>query len=142
MRIVLAALLFLAVPIALGELAPEVYLALQRDAPELVQLEIVDVEIDRELKKPRGCGFFEFEVVRHVTAKAKVMKVIRSRSGVKPGATIEVRYVSLKQCEGWTGARPIPLLDEDTRVYAWLVYTGRRFAPAARGASFAAELPR
>lgn len=141
MRTALAVLLFVA-STAMGELAPEVYRALQRDAPELLQIEVTDVEIDREFRKPRGCGFFDFEVVRDVTAKAKVVKVIRSRAGVRPGATIDIRYASLSPCEGWVGPRPIPVLDEGTRVYAYLVHTGRRFAPAARGASFVAEPPR
>lgn len=142
MRIALFAVLLAISPFAFAELPPEVYAAMQRDAPELLQLQITDVDIDRDFNKPRGCGIFEFEIERHVTARAKVVSVIRSKAGVRPGALIEIRYTSLKQCEGWSGAGPIPVVEEGTRVFAYLKKTERGFTDAARGASFVAGIPK
>ncbi|HEX6095288.1 MAG TPA: hypothetical protein VF432_03105 [Thermoanaerobaculia bacterium] len=139
MRAFLVALFVFAAPLALGELAPEVYKAMQQAAPEVLYLEVTEVDIDRDFHKPSGCGFFEFEVLRNVTAKAKVLRVVRSRSGVRPGAVITVPYQSLRQCSGFSGARPIPLLEEGMKTYAYLTAARRGFEPAARGASFSPE---
>ena len=136
------AILIAIAPFAFAELAPEVYRAMQQQAPELLYVEVTDVDIDRDFRKPSGCGFFEFEITRNVVLQAKVLRVMRSASNVKPGTMISVRYASLKQCEGWVGARPIPLLDEDQKVYAYLSRAERGFVPAARGASFASDLDR
>lgn len=123
-------------PAALGELAPEVYRAMQQASPELLHLEILSVEIDRDFHKPDGCGFFEFEIERNVVVKAKVLSVIRSRAGVRPSAVLEIEYTSVKRCSGFSGPRSIPVLSEKDRVCAYLEKTSRGFAPAARGASF------
>jgi hypothetical protein len=132
-RILIALLIATA---AFAEVAPEVYEEMQRKAPEVLQLEVVDVDVDRELRKPYGCRFFEFEVSRHVTVKAKVLSVVRSRSGVRAGSVIEIEYESLRQCSGWSGPRPIPLLVKKERVRAYLEKGEGGFAPAAMGASF------
>lgn len=131
----LALLLVLALP-AFAELPPEVYLAMQQASPEVLHIEILSVDIDRDFHKPDGCGFFEFEIDRNLTVKAKVLSVIRSRSGVRPGAMLEIKYTSVRRCEGFTGPRSIPLLYEKDRVFAYLTKTNRGFEPAARGASF------
>lgn len=128
--------MWIAAPLAFGELAPEVYQAMQRAAPEVLYVEVTDVDVDRELHKPDGCGFFEFEVERNVVVRAKVLRVVRSRSGVRPGTVITVPYQSIRRCSGFNGARPIPLLEEGTKTYAYLTAARRGFEPAARGASF------
>ena len=143
-------MLCIAAPLVLGELAPEVYQAMQRAAPEVLYIEVTDVDIDRDLHKPSGCGFFEFEVERKVVvqakvlrvvrSQAKVLRVVRSRTGVRPGTTIGVTYTSLRQCSGFNGARPIPVLEEGMKTYAYLTRAKRGFEPAARGASFSADL--
>ena len=125
-----------------AELAPEVYRAMQRDSPELVQIVVTDTDIDRDFNKPRGCGIFEFEIERDVVLKARVTSVVRSASGLRPGMAIVIRYSSTRHCEGWVGPRPIPVLDEDQRVFAYLKKTGSGYEPAARGASFEAGLPK
>jgi hypothetical protein len=135
-RLVFVALLLAASAALLGELAPEVYQEMQRNAPELLQLEVTSVDVDRELRKPRGCPFFEFEVERHVTVDAKVLAVVRSRTGVRPGAVIRIAYTSTRRCSGWNGAGPIPVLAKKARVYAYLAKAEEGFAPAAWGASF------
>jgi hypothetical protein len=128
--------MWIAAAVAFGELAPEVYQAMQRAAPEVLYVEVLDVDIDRKLHKPSGCGFFEFEVERNVTMQVKVLRVVRSRTGVRPGTVITVPYQSIRQCSGFSGARPIPLLEEGTKTYAYLTAGRRGFGPAARGASF------
>jgi hypothetical protein len=139
MRAALFALFVAAAPLTFGEIAPEVYKAMQQAAPEVLYVEVTDVDVDRDLHKPSGCGFFEFEVERNVTLQAKVLRVVRSRSGVRPGAVITVPYQSVRRCSGFTGPRPIPLLTEGTKTYAYLTAAGRSFAPAALGASFSPE---
>lgn len=58
-RRTLAVLLLLTMaPAVPAELAPWVYEELQRKSPELLQVEILDVEIDRSFQKPSGRGFF------------------------------------------------------------------------------------
>jgi hypothetical protein len=131
------ALVLLAVSVPLfGELAPEVYEQMQREAPELLQVEVAGVDFDRELGHPQGCGLFEFEVSKHAVVKAKVVAVTRTRAGVKPGDVIEIRYTSVKRCSGFAGPRSIPMLAKGDRVQAWLAKGTRSFEPAARGASF------
>jgi hypothetical protein len=137
-RIILFAM-GIAAPLAFGELAPEVYRAMQREAPEVLYVEVLDVDIDRELHKPPGCGFFDFEIVRNVVMQAKVLRVVRSRAGVRPGATIGVTYASVRRCSGFVGPRSIPVLDEGTKTYAYLASAKRGFEPAALGASFPAQ---
>ena len=134
-----AALLLLLTSPALAELAPETYRAMQRASPELVQIEVVSVDIDRDFHKPDGCRFFEFEIERKVTLEAKVRAVTRSRTGLKPGATITIQYTSMKRCEDFAGPGPIPLLHEGDRVYAYLVKKDRAFETAAMAASFTTE---
>ena len=134
--LVLMAALIAVSPVALGELAPEVYQAMQQAAPEVLQLEILSVEIDRDFHKPDGCGFFEFEITRNVVVEAKVLSVVRSRIGIRPGAVLRIPYTSVKRCEGFSGPRSLLLLSEKDRVYAYLAKTERGLAPAARGASF------
>jgi hypothetical protein len=141
-RALLAALFATAALNAFAELPPEVYRELQQKSPELVQIVVTDAEIDRDFHKPRGCGFFEFEIERHVVVKARVTSVVRSASGLRPGMAIEIRYSSTRHCEGWAGPRPIPVLDEDQRVFAYLRKAGSGYVPAARGASFEAGLPK
>ncbi len=126
----------IAAPLIFGEIAPEVYQAMQRAAPEVLYIEVTDVDIDRDLHKPSGCRFFELEVERKVVAQAKVLRVVRSRTGVRPGTTISVTYTSLRQCSGFTGPRPIPVLEEGKKTYAYLASAKRGFEPAALGASF------
>ncbi|HYI08054.1 MAG TPA: hypothetical protein VEK57_03190 [Thermoanaerobaculia bacterium] len=139
---VLFALIIAVAPSLFAELAPEVYEEMQREAPEVLQVEITSVEVDREFRKPSGCRFFEVEISRHVTAKAKVVAVTRSRTGVRPGTAIEIPYISVRRCSGFTGPRPIPLLSKGEKVYAYLAKGDRGFEPAARGASFSAERPK
>ena|ERR671924_119259 len=51
---VLTAFLLLATP-AFAELPPEVYLAMQQASPEVLHIEILSVDIDRDFHKPDGC---------------------------------------------------------------------------------------
>ena len=141
-RTVIIAIFLAAAPIAFGEIAPEVYAAMQRDAPELLQIEVLSADIDREWHKPDSCGFFEFEIERTVVVKARVHAVIRSRANVRSGAIIEIPYTSVKRCSGYAGPRSIALLSKRDRVLAYLMKSDRGFAPAARGASFVHELHR
>jgi hypothetical protein len=134
-----AALLLIAA-VASAELPPEVYEELQRKAPEVLFIEVTSVDVDRQIKKPSGCSWLEFEVVRNVELEARVIRVVRSAAGVRPGTVIRVEYPSNNRCEGYNGPRSIELLRKGERVNAFLVRGDRGvFVPAARGATFSAE---
>jgi hypothetical protein len=135
------AILPIATP-ALAELSPEVYKDLQRKSPEVLYIQVSAVDVHRRFAKPSGCEFFDFEVIREVRVEARVLRVIRSASNVRPGDVIEIGYSSINRCSGWSGPRSIQMLRNGHRVYAFLARRGRTvsFEPAARGATFSSAL--
>jgi hypothetical protein len=119
-----------------AELPPSVYEDLQRAAPEALSIQVMDVEVHRSIAKPSACSFLDFEVRRKAIVRARVIGVIRSKSGVRPGDVIAIDYTSVKPCHGVNGPRPIELLKEGDRVSAFLTKSGSVFVPAARGGTF------
>jgi hypothetical protein len=116
---------------------------MQRKAPEVLYIQVSSVQVHRSFAKPSGCGFFDFEVIREVKAEARVLRVVRSETGVHAGDIIEIDYSSISRCSGWDGPRSIQMLANGDRVYACLARHGRTasFVPAARGATFSAAMP-
>jgi hypothetical protein len=135
--IAIAILLILATAV-LADLSPDVYKDLQRKAPEVLYIQVSSVDLHRRFAKPSGCAFFDFEVIRNVTVEARVVRVVRSQTGVHAGDVIEIEYSSIRRCSDWNGPRSMHLLREGDRVYAFLSRRGRTasFEPAARGATF------
>jgi hypothetical protein len=127
----------------LAELPPDVYKDMQRKSPEVLYIQVSSVQVHRSFAKPSGCAFFDFEVIREIKIEARVLRVVRSETGVHPGDTIEIEYSSISRCSGWDGPRSIQLLESGDRVYAFLARRGRAasFEPAARGATFAGSMP-
>jgi hypothetical protein len=139
----LAVLLLIAAEGALAELPPFVYEDLQRKAPEVLYIQVSSTDVHRSLAKPHGCAFFDFEIVRQVNVEARVIRVIRSAVGVRPGDKIEIDYTSVNRCSGWSGPRSIQMLRDGDQVYAFLSRGDRAgsFVPAARGATFSSTSP-
>jgi hypothetical protein len=135
--IAIAIFLILATAV-LADLSPDVYKALQRTAPEALSIQVLSVDIHRSFAKPPSCSFFDFEVIRNVKVEARVVRVARSETGVRPGDVIGIEYSSISRCSDWNGPRSIPLLRKGDLVYAFLARRGRTasFDPAARGATF------
>ena len=127
----------------LAELSPDVYRDLQRKAPEVLYIQVSSVDVHRRFAKPSGCPFFDFEVIREVKVNARVLRVARSATGVRPGDVIEIEYSSINRCSGWSGPRSIQMLRNGDRVYAFLARRRRTagFEPAARGATFSDAIP-
>jgi hypothetical protein len=139
--IAIAILLVLAMSV-LADLSPDVYKDLQRKAPEALAIQVSSVDVRRSFAKPSSCGFFDFEVIRNVKVEARVVRVVRSETGVHPGDVVEIEYSSISRCSGWNGPRSIPLLRKGDVVYAFLARRGRTtsFEPAARGATFSVSM--
>ncbi|MEA2416766.1 MAG: hypothetical protein QOI58_3423 [Thermoanaerobaculia bacterium] len=135
--IAIAILLILATAV-LADLSPDVYKDLQRKAPEVLYIQVSSVHVHRRFAKPSSCSFFDFEVIREVRVAARVLRVVRSGTGVRAGDVIEIDYASVSSCSGLNGPRSIQMLRNGDRVYVFLVRSGRTksFEPAARGATF------
>jgi hypothetical protein len=127
----------------LAELPPDVYKDLQEKAPEILYIHVSAVDVHRSFAKPSGCSFFDFEIIRDVKVQARVVRVIRSQTGVHQGDTVDIEYSSINRCSDWNGPRSIEMLQKGHRVYAFLARHGRTsfFEPAARGATFSNALP-
>jgi hypothetical protein len=137
----IATCLFLASAV-LADLSPDVYKELQRNAPEALYIQVLSVGVHRSFAKPAGCSLFDFEVIRNVKVQARVVRVVRSATGVHPDDIIDIEYSSISRCSDWNGPRSIQLLRKGDLMYAFLARRGRTasFDPAARGATFSATL--
>lgn len=141
-RVAIAVFLILATAV-LADLSPDVYKNLQKTAPEILSIRVSSVDVHRTFAKPSSCSFFDFEVIRDVKLEARVVRVVRSETGVHASDVIEIEYSSISRCSGWNGPRSIPLLRKGDQVYAFVARRGRTtsFEPAARGATFSVSLP-
>jgi hypothetical protein len=140
--IVIAVSLMIATAV-LAELSPDVYKDMQLKAPEVLQIQISSIDVHRRFAKPSGCPFFDFEVIRAVNVEARVLRVVRSETGVHAGDAIDIDYSSVSRCSSWSGPRSIEMLHNGDRVFAFVARRGHTafFEPAARGATFAAAMP-
>lgn len=125
------AALWLAVGLApaRAEIAPEYYARDQAKAPERLTLKVRSVDTS-------ACPF-EMCDSQDVTATAEVTEVIRSASGLKPGAVITLKWKRVVPSRGWSGPRPLRALAVGESVPAWLHKSeAEHYEPAARGYSF------
>lgn len=122
------ALCFLVATVAIAEIAPEYYAADQNSAPEYLVVEVLRVE------RP----LLTFSSNIPISANLRVLSVHRSASGLQPGDEITVRYEHFRPQRGWTGPRPIPVLQKGQSYPAFLAWSPDEgcYGPAARGASF------
>ncbi len=107
-----------------GALPPTVYVDLQAEAPEAVEILVKQVKHQNLFRKR--------EMVRAV-----VTKVVRTSSGLKVGDVIEIRYRHSPH-KKIPGPAPVPRLGKGKTYPAWLRKgKGGIYFPAARGWSFA-----
>ena len=141
-RCIAIAILLILASAVLADLSPDIYKDLQRKAPEVLSIQVSSVDVHRSFAKPSGCPFFDFEVIRKVNVEARVLRVVRSSTGVRPGDVIEIEYSSISRCSDWNGPRSMQLLRKGDLVYAFLSRRGRTasFDPAARGATFSGAM--
>jgi hypothetical protein len=117
---------------ARGELPPYVYQDLQAKSPEVLTVKIESVSIatsdEPTLKRLT------------ITAEARVEKVIRSASGLKPGDAIRISYVRLEHKQPMPGPSEPEVLQKDRSYPAFLVKAAEDqvYSLAARSFSFRA----
>lgn len=127
-----ALVMLLLVPFfAHAEIELKYYLEDQANAPEYIEVRVLDVDKEWCLFCPE----------RKIGVKARVTAVHRSVSGLEVGEVININYKLFKPPKKWVGPRPLPLLKEKKNYPAFLQRVPgkskrKRFKPAARGYSF------
>jgi hypothetical protein len=117
---------------ARGELPPYVYQDLQAKSPEALTIKVESVSIatsdEPSLKRLT------------ITAEARVEKVVRSASGLKPGDAIRLSYVRLEHKQPMPGPSEPEVLQKDRSYPAFLVKAAEDqvYSLAARSYSFRA----
>lgn len=115
---------------ARGELPPYVYQELQAKSPEALTIKVESVSIATS-DEPRLKRLT-------ITAEARVEKVVRSASSLKPGDTIRISYVRLEHKEPMAGPSEPEVLQKDRSYPAFLVKAAgdQAYSLAARSFSF------
>ncbi len=111
-----------------GELPPYVYHELQERSPEVVTLQVLNVE-SKAIASAQ----------REIALRAKVLKVERTQSALVVGSIITIGYTTtISHPAGWVGPSPLPILSEKSSYKAFLTHdkANKRYAPSARGKSF------
>jgi hypothetical protein len=112
-----------------AELSPDHYRRLQAEAPESLVLLIGKVDTQSGLA-PDGLSI-------DVTVTAQVKQVLRSRSGLKPGANVTIRYQVLLPATPLPGPSQPPVLGKGETKPAFLKPgEGTALTLAAGGKSF------
>lgn len=117
-------------PAGRAELPPSVYKGRQEKAPESLVIRVLSVRTE-ESDEP--------QLIRlAVTLEARVERVNRSRSGLKRGDVIRIRYEHRRYREPRAGPSEVPVLEKGRAYPAYLSKSGRgrEYAPAAGGYSF------
>jgi hypothetical protein len=111
---------------AWAEMPPRAYMEMQDEAREALQIEVL--KIDGKVRRGQ-------DETSHFTLKAKVVCVGRSATGLKPGATITIRYSTVLESSAMSGAMPIGIVEPG--IYAaYLTKSGATYAPVAISQSF------
>ena len=113
-----------------AELPPYVYKEWQQKAPESLVIKILSVKTE-ETDEPRLARVA-------VTLEARVERVSRSRSGLKPGEVIRIRYEHRRHKEPLAGPSEVPVLKKGRSYPAYLKRGEMKgeYTPAAGGYSF------
>jgi hypothetical protein len=130
MNRLLACLLFVAAPFisCRAELPPSAYEKMQSEAPEVLRVHILRVD-----EQPTNDA-----AVQEVTMLAEALKVGRSKTKLKPGDMITIKYRVTTHQPGWAGPGEVPVLKDDQETVAYLVANtdAQDYAPAAGAMSF------
>jgi hypothetical protein len=114
---------------AFGALSPSFYQSLKRKSPEIVHVHVA-----------RVAQYHYAHGRLHIKARAKVLDVIRTRSHLRRGQWITIRYITRAHLPvGMLGAAPIPILKRNHtyRVYIKRERRSRYYSLAAGSESFA-----
>jgi hypothetical protein len=123
----IATLFFLLPLLALAELAPSVYEAMQARAPEYLKIEVLRVDVSP--------GETPSDQKVHVVAM--VTQTIRTATELSPDAIINIVYTVTDRPEGWVGPGAVPILEERQQTVAYLAKgESTDYAPAAGRMSF------
>jgi hypothetical protein len=115
---------------AVAELPPDAYRKMQDGAAEALQIKVQSVS-SKETKQ-------NGDVLVDYTVRAKVQKVERSASGVKPADMITIRYEQRRRAKPMPGPSEVPTLTKGKSYPAFLRSEKKGgFSPAAGGQSFA-----
>ncbi len=103
-----------------AELPPSAYESMQREAPDVLRLNILTVQSDRATSGET------------VEILAEVLKVGRSETA-SVGDIITIRYVREDHPAGWAGPGAVPIPEEkaETVAYLKLAEGGSAYSPAA-----------
>jgi hypothetical protein len=124
--------------VARAEAPMSTYRAMQDKAPEALRLKVLSVnqQVSRGEIHDRPGQTATVETIS-LTISAQVEQVIRSASGLTPGATITISYQITKRTPPFPGGRQAILLEPGQHVMAYLARaTGSTYQPAAYGGSF------
>ncbi|HLL74781.1 MAG TPA: hypothetical protein VK421_05910 [Pyrinomonadaceae bacterium] len=124
------ALLFCLSASAFAELPPYVYKEQQAKSPERLTIKVKSVKTTERDEPDRKRV--------DVTVEARVTKVARTASRLRPGRTIRIRYTRSEYKQPIAGPSEVPLLREGETYPAFLSKSkeGNTYAPAAGGFSF------
>ena len=109
-------------------LPPSAYQAWQKEAPEYLSIQVRSVKTT-ETQKPDWV-----EVA--VSLQAQVKQIRRSRSRLKAGDVITIRYERRTHKGPWAGPAPVPLLVKGQDYPAYLKKVQKGYEPAAGAYSF------
>jgi hypothetical protein len=120
-----------------AELPPSYYLELQNKASEYLKIEVIAAQ--KENSENSDSKDKSSESITNVELEAKVLEVSRSKSGLKPGDRIKIKYSHTTHRPGWAGPGEIPVLEAGNVRSAFLskVESKDFYEPAAKGKSFA-----
>jgi hypothetical protein len=118
--------------VAWAEIPPSAYARMRDAAGEVLQIEVL--KVDGKIRRGE-------DQESQLTVTAKVVCMVRSASGLTPGATITIGYSTvLKHSWGWAGPAPIGILRPGVYT-AYLDKSEAIYTPAAQGQSFIANKP-
>lgn len=121
-------ILMCAASIALAELPPSAYEAMQAKAPECLQIQVLKVEVEPGARDDQ----------QNIHLTANVLNIARSAEGLKKGAVIQIFYTVTDHQKPWVGPGQVPILKEGATNVAYLEKGEKPdvFVPAAGIMSF------
>lgn len=123
-------MLFLAVTMfstTYGRLPPSAYIQMQRDAPEVLRINVI--RVTRDAKSLSAA---------EITIVAEVLRVGKTATGLDSGDLITISYTVTDRGANWTGPAEIPILEEGTETIAYMRQAEQStdYEPAAGAMSF------
>lgn len=129
MKPALLAVLLLTLSPALAALPPSAYIEMQRDASEVLRINVLRVTTTQDSTD---------SAVTRISAVAEVLKVGRSEKGIVPGDVITIEYTMTQRPPDFVGPAPTPILEEKQETIAYLqaIDGTPDYEPAAGAMSF------